>query len=230
MEIFRVIIDAMLHVRRMWLMRKHAVACLSLWADRQFLLIVKGVKSNLTILFIFLNGGVDIMTQTDKRLRNVLTEFHSGNPNLTMYSIIDDIPQISLRNKGILPSLFLFHWEHDDEVVLCGYQQCKPMDIQGNCHDFLVRAIFDERSSKKTALHVLSEDLNITYKSEINTSTPSKLIIFQDNTLFTDLVIFDTNTGIAPARLVSGLNRDRLAIRNLAFSYYKTLHGDIPVG
>ena len=163
---------------------------------------------------------------SNKAYRNAIEQMLIGNQNLVLHRVNQGIPQVLFCRKIITPGLFLFHWDAQEAGIFKVYYGRKPITVDDSQNDTYVEALFDGHSQKGHVLHMRSEELEATYRSVDRTGLES-CRVFQENSLFSDLTLCDSKTGLNPIRISCTGAEDRLVLRTVALSYLDTLHSGL---
>jgi len=149
-----------------------------------------------------------------------LDKMAEGDKNFCRYGLNCSGATFVIGSGNIKPVLLFVYWQMGENRLFRGVINGKPVGFsdEDSEKDSIIGILTDVSKKRNMEVLVSSKDSKLVYNEDsLDDKEHHKLIILNENKLFTDLVYFDSRTHTPPSRLFFDDEASRRNLRNLGF-------------
>jgi len=169
------------------------------------------------------------MKSIDKKWDRALKEMSQGNQKYIQYFLCKSDPKAFIGDKGIIPDALVMYWKNDESILmegtLYGCSICAANCSYAAYDDITLTCIVNASNVVDIEILVAAGNLSSVYNGKSSTHLKNqKLLVFQENKYFADIIWYDSRTAMPASRITLGGDIGRMHLRNIALSLF-SMHG-----
>jgi hypothetical protein len=154
------------------------------------------------------------------KLENAMEKVMEGNKNFSFYLVSENEAIRTVLGKNVKPHTLIIFLQIGEEVFIRAFYNGKNIDFQKDnpSEKHKIACIFDSKNKKNPEIIIRSdEDIEI-YSKEFKDDKHHRVIIYQENRHFTEIINYDSKANMPPARIVFNNDDECKLLKNLALS------------
>jgi hypothetical protein len=161
--------------------------------------------------------------KVQKAWRNELEKIIKGENEYAYYSISKGSVIRTLSGKDIKPHTLIIFLKIDEKMIIKGLYNGKAIDLlkedsEDSEDDEKIEIIINEKDEKDFKMHIkIDEDIQL-YSKKLNDDKHHRIIIFQENRFFSEIINYDSKLNMLPSRIIFSDKNEVLLIKNLGLS------------
>lgn len=161
------------------------------------------------------------MKDFNKTWSKAQDELMEGNEDYQFYSLSNKKKTFAIGRKGVEPHTLLVCWEIESKVIIEGYYNGEKISLEDkkNEEDESIRVILNIEDKKNIKVIAAKNNNGYIYSKKFNYEEQiHKVIVFQENAYLTDILLYDSETDMSPAYVVSKDEVSRKHLKTIALS------------